>query len=179
MEPIHPVPSARPGDVPDSRAPGGVSGTREVTFYVLEETSSQARLRFACRVVEKAYKGDKRVLVWHTDAAELATLDDLLWTFGDDRSFIPHECIAAGTTPQAPVLLASAAVASAGAATALAVGDVDVLINLATDVPELAASASRIVEIIDGEPARRAAGRARFKAYRDLGWPLVSHNVRA
>jgi DNA polymerase III subunit chi len=151
----------------DPRA--AASGAREVTFYVLEEASSAARLRFACRVTEKAYRGGQRVLVWHTDTAELATLDDWLWTFGDDRSFIPHECIAAGTIPEAPVLLASGAIPA---------GNVEVLINLAPDVPEAAARASRIIEIIDAEPQRRTAGRTRFKAYRDLGWTLVSHNVR-
>jgi DNA polymerase III subunit chi len=146
-----------------------MDSAREVTFYVLEEASSPARLRFVCRITEKAYRAGQRVLIWHTDAAELAALDDLLWTFGDDRSFIPHDAMTAGGTPDAPVLLASGAIPA---------GDVEVLINLAPEVPQAATRAARVVEIIDGEPERRAAGRARFKAYRDLGWSLVSHNVR-
>ena len=54
---------------------------------------------------------------------------------------------------------------------------VDVLINLATQVPPVAGKATRVIEIIDGEPARRAAGRARFKKYRELGIEPTTHNI--
>ena len=166
MEAHPPASSPRPQGPPDQ---GTAAQPREVTFYVLEDASSAARLRLACRIIEKAYDAGHRVLVWQPDAAELEALDDLLWTSGDDRSFIPHERFAAGRPAETPVLLAADSPPG---------GDLEVLVNLAPDVPEAAARARRIVEIIDGEPGRRAAGRARFKAYRDLGWPLTSHNVR-
>ena len=139
-----------------------------VTFYVLEEASGARRLDLACRIVEKAYRAGHNVLIWHTDAAELAALDDLLWTFGDDRTFIPHELVRAGIPCEAPVLLSSGAVPESG---------IEVLVNLAPALPPDAARAERIVELIDGDPARREAGRARFKAYRELGLKPVSHNV--
>ncbi len=157
------VPQSVPASAPDSAVPGAV------TFYVLEEASVPARLRLACRIAEKAFQAGQSVLVWHTDGTELATLDELLWTFGDDRSFIPHERIAPGAACEAPVLLTTSLAPAGG---------IDVLINLAAAVPEAAGRAARIVEIIDGDPARREAGRARFKAYRELGLQPVSHNVR-
>jgi len=61
-----------------------------VDFYVLPGTEARARLKFACRVAEKAYLAGQRVFVWLEDAAELQSFDDLLWTFAD-RSFVPHE----------------------------------------------------------------------------------------
>lgn len=151
-------------------APGEADSAdpRAVTFYVLEEASSAARLRLACRITEKAFRAGQSVLIWHTDGTELATLDELLWTFGDDRSFIPHERVSPGATCEAPVLLTTGAAPESG---------IDVLINLAAAVPPAAARAARIVEIIDGDSARREAGRARFKAYRELGLQPVSHNV--
>ena len=148
--------------LPDPTAPPGV------TFYVVEEPSSLARLRVACRITEKAFRARQNVLIWHTDPAELATLDELLWTFGDDRSFIPHERVMPGTTCEAPVLLTTGEAPEAG---------IDVLINLAAEVPGLAARAARIVEIIDGDAGRREAGRSRFKAYRERGWQPLSHNL--
>jgi DNA polymerase III subunit chi len=147
----------------------GASDSRGVTFYVLEEASSAARLKLACRITEKAYRAGQHVLIWHTDPTELATLDELLWTYGDDRGFIPHERIVPGTACEAPVLLSTGITPDGG---------IDVLINLAAAVPQVAAQSARIVEIIDGDPARREAGRARFKAYRELGLQPVSHNVR-
>lgn len=141
----------------------------EVSFYVLDERSSDARLRLACRIVEKAYRAGQHVLIWHTDGAELATLDELLWTFGDDRTFIPHELVNPAAAAEAPVLLTSGAAPEGG---------IDVLVNLAATVPPIAERAARIVEVIDGDPQRREAGRARFRAYRELGCEPVSHNVR-
>jgi DNA polymerase III subunit chi len=140
-----------------------------VSFYVLDEPSASARLRVACRLTEKAFRAGLNVLIWHTDAAELAMLDELLWTFGDDRTFIPHERVTPEAACEAPVLLTTGAAPAAG---------IDVLINLAAEVPQLAARAARIVEIIDGDAARREAGRSRFKAYRERGWQPVSHSVR-
>src|SRR5262245_31182871 len=75
---------------------------QQVEFFVLEDLSGGARLRCACRIVEKAYLASQRVLVWHTDPEELRAFDELLWTFAD-RSFVPHEMLGTGT-PEAPVL---------------------------------------------------------------------------
>ncbi len=144
--------------------------TAEVTFYVLEAAHAGARLKLACRIVEKAYRAGQHVLVWHDDPAELATLDELLWTF-DDRTFLPHDRVVPGeAAAEAPVLLSSSE---------LPAGESPVLVNLASAVPECAARATRVIEIIDGDPARREAGRARFRAYRERGLQPVSHNVRA
>jgi DNA polymerase III subunit chi len=140
-----------------------------VSFYVIDEASSMARLKLACRITEKAFHAGQNVLIWHTDAAELGTLDELLWTFGDDRTFIPHERVVPGAASEAPVLLTTGAAPATG---------IDVLINLASEVPDLAVRAARVVEIIDGDPRRRETGRARFKAYRERGWQPVSHSVR-
>jgi DNA polymerase-3 subunit chi len=139
-----------------------------VDFYVLDEVSARARLRTACRVVEKAYLAGQTVLVWHTEQEELREFDELLWTFGDG-SFVPHEPLAASGFEAAPVLL------TMGTAPA---GAVDVLVNLAADVPACAETAQRIAEFIDGDPARRQAGRARFRAYKDRGVTPDTHNLR-
>ncbi len=144
----------------------------QVDFYVIDDPSAGARLKLACKLAEKAYLASQSVLIWHTEPDELKALDDLLWTFRDG-SFVPHEMITAvtgdGTAP-APILL------TAGIAPAV---DVDVLINLAPDVPECVAQSKRVIEIIDGDDNRRRAGRARFKAYRDRGLTPASHNIRA
>ncbi len=138
-------------------------------FYVLDEAAPAARLKVACRIAEKAYLAGQRVLVWHTEREELARFDELLWTFAD-TSFVPHEWL--GARHDAPVLL------SAGEAPD---GPLEVLINLATapEPPPFAAAAERIAEILDADPAVREAGRARFRAYRQLGCEPATHPLRA
>jgi DNA polymerase III subunit chi len=155
--------SSPPGSSADS--PG-----LRVDFYVLEESSAAGRLKVACRLAEKAYLAAQVALVWHTDAQELKVFDDMLWTFMDG-SFVPHDMLTPGASSDgAPVLL------SAGIAPP---STVDVIINLAPDVPTCLAQTQRIAEIIDGDDSRRRAGRVRFKAYRDLGIQPASHNIRS
>ena len=141
---------------------------QQVDFYVLEDASGGARLRTACRIVEKAYLSDHRVLVWLPDAEALRTFDELLWTFGD-RSFVPHELLQTGAKIEAPVMLSTEAVPQ---------DPVDVIVNLAAEVPPCALLAPRIIEIIDGDAERRQAGRARFRAYKDQGLNPATHNLR-
>ncbi len=152
-----------------------------VDFYVLEGVAEAARLKLACRLAEKAWSGAHRTVVTATDAAELQRLDELLWTFSDG-SFVPHEALlaevpqpppAASTEgPQAtpPVLLCVGA---------LPPGEFDVLVNLAPELPDWRGRVRRIAEVLDGEEGRRQRGRARFKAYRDLGITPATHNLRA
>ncbi len=146
------------------------AGAPQVTFYVIEGGAHGSRLQLACRLTEKAYRAGHEVLIWDTDAGELGVLDELLWSFGDDRTFIPHELLAADGPTEAPVRL------SAGREPA---GPIGVLINLAPQIPPCVGRATRVLEIIDSDPTRRESGRARFKAYRDQGLKPVSHQVKS
>jgi DNA polymerase III subunit chi len=153
------------------RADSGVDAMNwegRVDFYILDGPSSAARLKLACKLAEKAYQAAQSVLVWHTDPGELRDFDDMLWTF-QDGSFVPHEILGAGAIAEAPVLLSTSVAPSA---------NVDIIINLAAELPPYLAQTRRIAEIIDGDETRRRAGRARFKAYRELGVQPASHNIR-
>jgi DNA polymerase-3 subunit chi len=159
--------SLQPASSGDS-SPGNGADLLRVDFYVLQEASSAGRLKLACRLAEKAYLAAHVALVWHTDPRELKEFDELLWTFMEG-SFVPHEMIAPGASIEdAPVLLSSGTPPSR---------TVDIIINLAPEVPACLGQTRRVAEIIDGDDSRRRAGRARFKAYRDLGIQPASHNV--
>lgn len=152
-----------------SPASSAADGKLRVDFYVIEDAAPAARLKVACRLAEKAYLASQRTLVWHVDRAELETFDTLLWTF-TDGSFVPHEWLTSNAAPEAPVLL--------GAGTAPAVA-FDFVINLAAEPPPFLRLTRRVAEIVDGDEGRRRAGRARFKAYRELGIEPASHPLRA
>jgi DNA polymerase III subunit chi len=158
------VSSGAGSSVPASSAAEGL----RVDFYVIEEAAPAARLKVACRLAEKAYLASQRTLIWHTDRAELAALDDLLWTFADG-SFVPHEWLTSNAAAETPVLL------SAGQAPTEAF---DFVVNLAADPLPFLHLTRRIAEIIDGDAGRRQAGRVRFKAYRELGITPTTHTLR-
>jgi DNA polymerase III subunit chi len=169
--------SASAGSSGDGSSPLAASGASptgswqgRVDFYVLEGQSPSGRLKLACKLAEKAYLAAQTVLVWHTDPAELKAFDSLLWTF-NDGSFVPHESLAGnGNSPDSPVLLSLGVTPSR---------NVDIIINLAPDLPPCLSNTPRVIEIIDSDDTRRRAGRARFKAYRELGVQPASHNIRS
>lgn len=138
-----------------------------VDFYILEQADEQARLRLACRLAEKAWSQAQKVLLLAPGGAEAQALDDLLWTFRD-RSFVPHEIYSAERAPRTSVLICAGSSVPAEA---------DVLINLCDGVPDGFERFARIVEPVDGDPARRRAGRDRYRFYRERGLAPESHPV--
>jgi DNA polymerase-3 subunit chi len=141
-----------------------------VDFYVLPGIEARARLKFACRIAEKAYLAGQHVFVWLEDASELRSFDELLWTFAD-RSFVPHEIYGnAGQWQETPVLLGCESQPQQ---------PFQLLLNLASEVPAAAALAGRIAEVVDAEEPRRHAGRARFRHYRELGLRPETHTIAA
>ncbi len=158
---------------PDSASAAGSAaapGAQRVDFYVLAGTDELARLKYACRLTEKAYLLGQRVFVRLQDPAQLSSFDELLWSFAD-RSFVPHEPY---SEPRqwldTPVLLGCQNGPDA---------DYDLLLNLASEVPAGAERAARIVEIVDAEESRRQAARARFRAYRDRALNPQTHHIAA
>jgi len=139
-----------------------------VDFYVSEDAGEGARLRLACRLAEKAYLANQKVLVFCDDAALLPRFDELLWTFGDG-TFVPHDVIAnEDDVCDAPVALTSGPLPAEPG---------DVLINLGSAVPPFASRFARVAEFLDGRPEIRAAGRERFKTYRNQSIEPQTHKV--
>jgi DNA polymerase-3 subunit chi len=145
-------------------------GAQRVDFYVLAGHEEPARLKLACRLAEKAYLAGQRVFVRVQDAAQLASFDELLWSFAD-RSFVPHEPYSEPQQWQD---------------TAVLLGyqhgpqvDYDVLLNLGGEVSTEAEWAARIVEIVDADESRRQAGRVRFRSYRERGLNPQTHHIAA
>jgi DNA polymerase-3 subunit chi len=140
-----------------------------VDFYVLSQDGPDARLRIACRLVEKAYDQNIRVYVQTSSFADAQRLDDMLWTF-NDRSFIPHEVMQgnAATHERVMALLGEAPPPSSHR---------QLLINLTNSLPADIESFDRIAEIVDVDPENKRLSRERYKAYRERGCELESHNL--
>ena len=136
---------------------------------MVEDAAPNVRLQVACRIAEKAWKAGSTVLIQHADPVQLGVLDEMLWTKGHQMGFIPHEIAAVSPDLDGtPVILNTGSGPSE---------PVDVLINLTPGMPSRPELATRIIEIIDGDPVLRAAGRERFKAYRERGFALEKHDL--
>ena len=155
--------------------------TERVDFYVLKSSTAKQRWTFACRLTEKAYLRDLKVVLLGDTLAEVEAIDALLWTFSE-RSFVPHD-IHRGR-PSAAAAATSAAVAPASPASAVqltqdldSVGSADLLVNVSTRLPARLDRFARVAEIIDADDERRRLGRERFKIYRDLKLAVETHQL--
>lgn len=137
----------------------------QVDFYILPTPLPSARLDFACKLGEKAWRLGHRVYIHCADAAQREELDALLWRFKGE-SFVPHSL--AEDDPKAPVTLGIAADAP---------GQDDLLINLSTTVPGFAGQFARVAEVVVEDPAIRQAARESFRFYREQGYPLQDHRL--
>jgi len=140
-----------------------------VTFYVLAGADDDERRAYACRLVEKAWLHDHRVVVRLDTPEEAAGFDELLWRFSD-RSFVPHERARTDARCEAPVVIVAEGEPAPAA---------DLLVNLGRDVPEWYGSFPRVAEVIGAAEEARRAGRERFRFYRERGLEPETHNQGA
>ena len=142
----------------------------QVDFYILDSDSDDARLRLACRIVDKANEADQHVFINAASDIDAQKLDELLWTFSQG-SFIPHRIVREGadTVSAEPVII--------GLNRSPLGERWDLMINLAADVPEFFSRYRRVAEVVDGNAARRAQSRERYRFYRDRGYTLNTHQV--
>jgi DNA polymerase-3 subunit chi len=143
--------------------------TERVDFYVLKSAAAKQRWAFACRLTEKAYLRDLRIVIVNDTLADAQALDDLLWTF-NERSFVPHKvCLDEHSADPATPVHITLEPTNAPVA--------DLLVNLTARLPAHWERYPRIAEIIDADEERRRLGRERFKSYRDLKVTLETHQL--
>lgn len=141
-----------------------------IDFYILERPNPDASLTLACRLAEKAVRLEHEVLINAGSRADSARLDELLWTFSQS-SFLPHRPIGDVSRPDQgePVVI--------GCGNEPEDGRWNLLINLAPEVPEFFSRFERVAEVVGAEEENKAAGRERFRYYRDRGYELLTHQV--
>jgi len=145
--------------------------TERVDFYVLKNGAAKERWSLACRLTEKAYLQDMRVIIIHETPADAQGFDDLLWTF-NDRSFIPHSICQDEQSMDTACKIHVTAQPTVPATA-------DLLVNLTSRLPAQWERCTGIAEIIDADEERRRLGRERFKTYRDLKLTLTTHQLNA
>ncbi|CAL8474948.1 MULTISPECIES: DNA polymerase III subunit chi [Caballeronia] len=122
-------------------------------------------LAYACRLARKAYLSGKPLVVL-AEPQRLAAFDEQLWTF-QPLEFVPHCMAKSPLAEDTPVVLTS---------------NLDdaphhqVLVNLGAPVPAQFARFERLVEIVGSEGDELAAGRERYRFYRDRGYVIETHN---
>ncbi len=138
--------------------------TEQVDFYLVDCVDPGEKLKFACRVAHQAFSQGLKVYLQTNDLSQSEELDKLLWTFSQN-SFIPHAIVGmrALKWEDFPVQIGSKDNVQG------VVEDVDVLISLLVDIPQQYEQYRRIVDLITADLSDKAAGRIRYRFYRDAG----------
>jgi len=142
-----------------------------IDFYILKNPATDARLRFACRLNEKAYVLHNRIYNHTASAAEARKLDGLMWTFRQG-SFIPHEIRKPDGSNMAPVTIGYEADQEPRQKPGK-----NLLINLTDSIPAFFDQFERVAEIIDDTDESRRTGRERYAFYKKSGYEPITHDI--
>lgn len=149
----------------------------QIDFYVLPDTTLEARLDFACRLAETIQRKGYRLHLHAEDEAMARELDERLWTFRPD-AYVPHALLGEGEgeagaapDPRIPVTIGWGAPPSPDQA-------VQALLNLAPDIPEWFSRFERVAEIINQHQEVLVAKRECWQTYKKRGYPVKAHQLR-
>ena len=137
----------------------------QIDFYIVDDNAADAWLRFACRLIEKAYTLGMRIHVHTPNEGLSMQMDELLWIFRD-RSFIPHQQTCAENELCAVTLNHQQLPKHR-----------EVLVNLAPDTPDFYHEFDRVIEVVGNDDSMKKQARDRFRSYRDKGEQPTHHQV--
>jgi len=141
-----------------------------VDFYFIPQSGSQARLLFACRLLEKAYQQEQPVYVHLENAEKAHFFDQLLWTYRDD-SFLPHQLISDEKMVfSSPLQLGYSEQPQTPAS---------ILLNLHTEIPAFHHHFQRILEIMSNEAQFKIQAEKFRIFYQEKGYTIHSHQIQA
>lgn len=137
-----------------------------IDFYF----NADDRLQVACRLAGKAAARGMKLLVLAPQAELAQRIDRLLWTW-PATGFVPHCHAHDPLAAETPVLIAAEPEVDPSC---------EVLLNLGDEAPPRFERYARVLEIVPAEDGEaRAAGRARYRFYRDRGFAIANHDLAA
>ncbi|NIC43392.1 DNA polymerase III subunit chi [Aquabacterium sp. A08] len=128
-----------------------------------------ARVPYLCRLLRKVNAAGKSAWV-RLPAAELAALDEALWTFSQE-DFLAHAVAGQGTVAHSPIVLSDGAAPDRPG--------LQVLVNCLADIPAGFERHERVLEIVGPSDEERAEARQRWRQYSQWGYTLDRHDVAA
>jgi DNA polymerase-3 subunit chi len=124
-------------------------------------------IAYACRLARKAYLSGQPLIVL-AEPDRLKRFDEQLWTF-KPLEFVPHCMADSALAAETPVLL------TASLESLVQDQQHQILLNLSATVPPQFARFERLLEVVGNEEHELAAGRERYRFYRDRGYVLNNY----
>lgn len=127
-------------------------------------TNIPDKFLYTCRLVRKARTAKNQIVIFTSNANELARLDQLLWTFSE-HDFLPHVKADDPLAIQTPIILTDN--------NSVELPHHHVLINLSGTTPTHFARFERVFEIVSLDETDKKNSRDRYRFYQQRGYPLT------
>ncbi|MEN9560651.1 MAG: hypothetical protein RLZZ502_1862 [Pseudomonadota bacterium] len=139
----------------------------EIKFYsnVADETA------FLCKLVAQLHKDGKYLRIVTRDAAHTESLSQQLWT-KQNTAFLPHCTLNHVHRLKAPIWCDHVLTQPDSATHA------DTLINCSLDIPPFFSRFLTVVDYVTEHGPQVAAGRLRYRYYKDRGYAIKHHDFR-
>jgi len=138
----------------------------QISFYTLSEEGADARILFACRLIDKAWKLGHSVFIQTQSTEQAKRLDDMLWQY-QTTSFVPHCLLDEKTSDESVVISPELPDGSHH----------DVLINLSASTHRSHLDFARVNEIVSADQDSLKQGRVRYRFYKDQGHSPETHKI--
>lgn len=139
-----------------------------IDFYLIPETVSTDKLRFTCRLLEKAYEQNHQVFICAETMAQAAQLNDLLWTF-KDISFVPHHLAGTPGAITPPIQIGDGSTLPPHR---------DILINLHAEVPAFFDQFDRVIEMVLNEETSEKIKLDHTQFFQTKGFSVNTYDLR-
>ncbi|MEE9446441.1 MAG: DNA polymerase III subunit chi [Arenicellales bacterium] len=145
--------------------------SQRVEFYLLEQSSDDALLHYACRLLSKVYEAKLSAFILANSAKQMAQIDRLLWA-QSDADFIPHALYNSteGTHPLTKISIGQSLPEQ---------HQFDMLVNLCHGDTITGQNFKRIAELVSADEQHKANARKRYAQWRDQNAELKLHNISA
>ena len=137
-----------------------------IDFYLLPQRDEQSRQLFACRLAEKEWQLDNRILIQTDNNEAGSALNALLWSFKTE-SFLPHATLPA--SQQTPVHIGWQEEPSSHH---------DLLINLSTNIPQFFSRFARVAEIVTQDEIQLDISRKLCRFYQERGYDIKINDMK-
>jgi len=139
----------------------------KANFYLLKQSTPEARLMLACRLAEQQARQGQRICIL-TDTPEAAQeVDQLLWSYSPE-SFLPHALAGDAAADKVAVVIAEGNAAPAGTTC---------ILNLGSEAPLNQSTLNAIAEFVLNDTESKALSRTRWNLYKQLGYELQHHQL--
>lgn len=143
----------------------------KVQFYILNTTELSTVEQFSCKLTEKIFKKNHRLQIHVNDNQQIHSLDQQLWSYKMDQTYIPHlpQSEMTSNLSSIPIVLTDNR--------QYLMNQPDILLVINSDRIPDKQSFNQVLYIIDQKENHLRQARLLYKHYKTQQLPIQTHKI--